>query len=129
MFKRKKFLISGLIVVLAIGYLTYMGLQGGMPDYKVSEFLQQGSSIYDGNARVYGQVAPGSVEQENAGSTLRFTITDTEGQESLPVVYQGVVPDTFKIGREVILEGHLNSDGVFQADTILVKCPSRYVPQ
>ena len=129
MFRRKKFLISGIIVVLAIGYLTFLGLQGGIPDYKVSEFLQQENSNYDGNARVIGEVAPGSVEQENAGSTLRFTISDTDGQESLPVVYQGVVPDTFTIGREVIVEGFLNSDGVFQADTILVKCPSRYVPQ
>jgi cytochrome c-type biogenesis protein CcmE len=79
--------------------------------------------------RVNGQVAPGSVEQEAQGTILRFTIVDVEGEESLPVVYQGVVPDTFKVGNEIVIEGHLNSDGIFQANTILTKCPSRYVPE
>jgi cytochrome c-type biogenesis protein CcmE len=59
---------------------------------------------------------------------LRFTIVDLEGDENLPVVYQGVVPDTFRVGNEVVIEGQLNSDGIFQADTLMPKCPSKYEP-
>ena len=96
-------------------------------DLTVSELTKQESSIYGENVRVRGQVAPGSIEQEAVGRELKFTITD--GEESLPVVYQGVVPDAFKVGNEVVAEGYLNSAGIFQANTILTKCPSKYVPE
>ena len=129
MLRKKKFLIGGIIIFLAIGYLGYMGFQSSATYYyEVNELLQQGSSVYGENVRVNGQVAPGSVEQEAQGRILRFTMTDIEGKESLPVFYQGVVPDTFKVGNEVVVEGQLNSDGIFQAYTLMPKCPSKYVP-
>lgn len=125
---RRRFLIGGLIVFLAVGYLGYIGFQEAATYYyTVGELLEQGSSIYGENVRVNGQVAPGSVEQEAAGRILRFTIID--GEERLPVVYQGIVPDTFKVGNEVVIEGHLNSAGIFQAHTLMPRCPSRYVPK
>ena len=127
MLRKKRFLIGGIIIFLAIGYLSYVGFVGGATYYyTVSEAIEQGSSIYGENIRVNGQVTPGSVQQEAAGSTLQFTIADEE--ESLPVVYQGAVPDTFKEGNAVVVEGHLNSSGVFQAHTLMPKCPSKYVP-
>ena len=130
MLKKKRFLIGGIIVFLAIGYLGYMGFSGSATYYyTVSELMGQGRSVYDENVRVTGQVAPGSLEQESAGGILRFTIIDVEGEGSLPVVYQGVIPDTFKVGNEVVIEGQLNPDGIFQANTILTKCPSKYVPE
>ena len=124
----KKFLIGGIIVFLAIGYLVFMGFQDSVTYYyTVSELMEQGSSIYDQNVRVKGQVAPDSVEQEAAGRILRFAIID--GENTLSVTYQGVVPDTFKVGAEVVVEGQFNSNGIFQAHTLMPKCPSRYVPQ
>lgn len=129
MLRKKRFLIGGIIVFLAIGFLGYMGFMGAATYYyEVSELLVRGSSIYGENVRVNGQVAPGSVEQEAQGRILRFTMIDVNGEESLPVVYQGVVPDTFKVGNEVVVEGQLNSTGVFQANTLMPTCPSRYVP-
>ena len=130
MLRKKKFLIGGIIVFLAIGYLGFMGFQSSATYYyTVSELMGLGNSIYDENVRVNGVVAPGSVEQEAQGTILRFTIADAEGEESLPIFYQGVVPDTFKVGNEVVLEGQLNSDGMFQAHTLMPKCPSKYVPE
>ncbi len=130
MLKKKRFLIGGIIIFLAIGYLGYMGFQGSATYYyTVSELIEQESSIYGENVRMNGQVTPGSVEQEAQGTILRFTIIDVEGEESLPVFYQGVVPDTFKVGNELVVEGHLNSAGIFQAHTLMPKCPSRYVPE
>jgi len=126
--RKRRFLIGGITVFLAIGYLVFMGFQDSVTYYyTVSELMEQGSSIYDENVRVKGQVAPGSVEQEATGRILRFTIID--GEESLSVTYQGAVPDTFKVGAEVIVEGQFNSNGIFQAHTLMPKCPSRYVPQ
>ncbi len=130
MLKKKKFLIGGIIILLAIGYLGFMGFRGSATYYyTVSELLEQGGSTYGENVRVTGQVAPGSVEQESGSLVTRFTIVDVEGEESLPVVYQGVVPDAFRVGNDVVVDGHLNSAGIFQANNILVKCPSKYLPE
>ena len=129
MSKRKKFVIGGIIVGLALGYLGYNVFMGAATYYyEVGELMEQGSSVYGENVRVNGEVVPGSLEQESAGRILRFTIVDLEGDENLPVVYQGVVPDTFRVGNEVVIEGQLNSDGIFQADTLMPKCPSKYAP-
>ena len=128
MLRKKRFLVSGIILFVAIGYLGYTGFVGGATYYyTVSELTEQGSSIYGENVRVNGQVAPGSVQQETAGRTLSFTIT--EGEESLPIIYQGVVPDSFKVGNDVVVEGNLDSSGIFQANTLMAKCPSRYVSE
>ncbi len=127
MLKRRKFLIGGVIVFLAIVFLSYMGLQSAATYfYTVSELKEQGSSIYGENVRVNGQIVPGSVEQEAQGTILRFTIV--EGEENLPVVYQGVVPDTFQVGGDIVIEGSIDGGGIFQATILMPKCPSRYVP-
>lgn len=124
--KRRKFLIAGIIIFLAVAYLGYIGFKSAATYYyMVSELLGQGSSIYGENVRVNGQVVPGSVEQK--GLMLKFTLTD--GGRNLPVIYQGVVPDTFKVGNDIVVEGKLNSDGIFQAHTLMPKCPSKYVPE
>ena len=56
-----------------------------------------------------------------------FTVHDIEHSEvTFPVVYEGVLPDTFTDDIEVVLEGRFGTDGVFQAKTLLTKCGSRY---
>lgn len=128
MLKKRKFLVGGIIVFIAVGYLGYMGFQSSATYYyTVSELAVQGNSIHSERVRVNGLVAPGSLEQEPGSFILKFIIT--EGEESLPVVYQGVVPDAFKVGNEVVVEGYLNQDGILQSNNILTKCPSKYVPK
>ena len=128
MLKGRKFLIGELILFLAIAYLAYTGFQASATYYyTVSEFVQQGSSGHGENVRLNGQVASGSVEKESGGLILSFTII--EGGESLPVIYKGIVPDAFKAGSDIVIEGLLDSDGIFQTNTILTKCPSKYVPK
>ncbi len=128
MLRNKKFLISGLLILAAISYLAYTGFESSaMYYYTVSELTEQGESVRNTNIRVNGQVDIDSAEHNSTGtSALEFTIM--EGGKSLPVIYQGIVPDTFGAGREIVIEGHLDSEGVFQADTILAKCPSKYEP-
>ena len=130
MLRKKRFLIGGIIVFLAIGYMGFIGFQKSATFYyEVNELMARGSTVSVENVRVDGKVVPGSVEQEAQGRILKFTISNVGGGKSLPVVYQGVVPDTFKVGVEVVVEGQLNSDGIFRAHTLMPKCPSKYAPK
>ncbi len=71
-------------------------------------------------------VLPGSVRWDSAHEHLRFLVTD--GTESVPVRYSGVVPDIFSAGRQVVVEGALEADGSLAATTLLAKCPTKYTP-
>ncbi len=129
MFKKKKFVIGGIIIVIALVFLGYMGFMSGASFYyEVSELLDLDSSVYGQSLRVNGEVAPG-IEQEAGGLVLRFTLNDAiDGDVSLPVVYRGAVPDTFKVGNGVIVEGTYTADGIFEATAILARCASKYLP-
>ena len=126
--RKKKFLVGGLVVVLALSYLAYTGFQSSATYYyTVSEISAEPSDVTGQTLRVNGQVAGTSVEEDAATRTLKFTIV--EGDDSLPVVYQGIVPDTFQAGSDVVVEGFLDSSGVFEAQTLMPKCASRYTSQ
>jgi cytochrome c-type biogenesis protein CcmE len=126
--RQKRFLVGGALVAVAIGYLGFMGFQGSATYYyKVSELFEQENLDYEQSLRVNGQVAPGSIEREQGGLTTRFAVV--EGGQSLPVVYRGALPDTFKEEADVVVEGRLDPSGVFQADSIMMKCPSKYEPE
>jgi cytochrome c-type biogenesis protein CcmE len=84
------------------------------------------SDVVEGSrTKVTGKVVPGSIRRE--GRELRFQVRDRDGTKSIPVVYSGVVPDPFRDGREVIVEGELR-DGTFvgERDTLVTKCPSKF---
>ena len=74
--------------------------------------------------RVGGMVQVGSVARE--GVTVRFTVTDTA--QSVPVKYDGVLPDLFKEGKGVVAQGQLDADGVFVAREVLAKHDENYMP-
>jgi cytochrome c-type biogenesis protein CcmE len=60
------------------------------------------------------------------GKTVTFRITD--GKSTVPVTYSGALPDLFREGQGVVVEGALRKDGVFKADTVLAKHDERYMP-
>ena len=76
--------------------------------------------------RIGGLVENGTVKRESDGLTVRFTVTDTAA--SVPVVYKGILPDLFKEGRGCVAQGHIGTDGVFQADEVLAKHDENYMP-
>jgi len=61
---------------------------------------------------------------------LEFRLRDVKGATAVPVVYKGTVPDLFRTGRDVVVDGHLRN-GVFVAvpNTLVTKCPSKYQPK
>jgi cytochrome c-type biogenesis protein CcmE len=124
---KKKLIIGGLILLVAVGYLGFMGFRSSAAYYyTVTQLLDKGSSIYNKVVRLNGEIAQGSVEQKPGDINLKFTVSD--GGKTIPVVYRGVVPDTFQAGTPVVVEGSLDASGVFQAKTLMVKCPSKYTP-
>ena len=128
MFKKRKIVVGGLIILAAVLYLGYTSFHGSTSYYyTVSEVVSQDSSIHGDSLRISGQVLPDSIERKLGGIISGFTIT--EGGEILVVVYDGVVPDGFRDGGEVTVEGTLDSSGVLLADNVMVKCASRYEPE
>lgn len=123
--RRKKVLFAGVVVAVAIGFLAYMGFSQFATYYvTVSEFVEKGDSVYEKQIRVAGYVVPESVDRDTENLTLSFTLAD-EGA-SLPVVYKGVVPDTFRPDSDIVVDGKLDAQGVFQASKLITKCPSKY---
>jgi cytochrome c-type biogenesis protein CcmE len=127
--KKKKFLIGGIVVFAAIGFLSYTAFAGSnVYYYEVGELVGKSASVYGDTVKVRGLVVGGSVQRQTEGAVMNFQVVDGDTVTTLPVVYQGVVPDTFSEGIEVVVEGNLSQDGVFLADVIMPKCPSRYEP-
>jgi len=125
---RKRFLIGGLIVCLAVGYLLYLSFGSSVTYYvTVSELLEQGSTENEQDIRVSGKIVEDSVDWNPDKIELKFAIAD-EGS-SLPVLYEGVIPDAFTAGKDIVVEGNYNSDGILHASNILLRCPSKYASQ
>jgi cytochrome c-type biogenesis protein CcmE len=76
--------------------------------------------------RLGGLVEAGSVARQGDGRTIDFRVTD--GNSAVPVVFSGVLPDLFREGQGVVVEGALAKNGVFKADTVLAKHDERYMP-
>ncbi len=123
-----KFFVAGGLIIGAIGFLMFSGINNSMVYYYgVSEVLAKGPEIYDKGIRVSGNVAEGSIQRNNSLSEVSFLVREKNSDLTIPVVYQGIVPDTFKDHAEVVVEGaYSSSDKVFHATTLLAKCPSKY---
>ena len=81
---------------------------------------------HSGEVTIAG-AAVGPLSGDAHGAGLRFTLQEIGGTARVPVVYRGSVPDLFKLGRHVFLQGRLH-EGVFEAvpGSLVTKCPSKY---
>ena len=117
--RRLRLVIALGVAVCLAAALVYTSFSASSEAAKPSE-LEEGRSY-----ELTGKVVADSVERD--GDELRFEVRDRDGNESVPVVYSGVVPDPFREGREVIVSGRLNK-GTFEAerDSLVTKCPSKF---
>ncbi len=124
-----RFIAGGLLLILFVGFLGFQMFQAttstGAYYLTVNELHEQTPEIIGQRVRVNGQVVDGSEDWNAQEVTLRFAITDEEGGQ-LPIVFYGPRPDNFQRAASAIVEGELLDDGTFQADSLLLKCPSRY---
>lgn len=120
-----RFLIGGAIVAAAIIFLMTGALQTSAVYYlEVDELLALGEGAYDQPVRLNGAVDKSTVHWAPATLTLRFTMV--KGDLSIPVVYKDVPPDTFYEAESAVVEGVYGRDGVFRAEILFVRCPSKY---
>jgi cytochrome c-type biogenesis protein CcmE len=123
---KRKFIISGLVIAVAMAYLIFTALQGSASYFlTVSELQARGSEFYGRNVRVSGRVVANSVDWNASELLLRFDITDEDGGR-LRVVFHGPKPDQMRGEAEAVIEGKYLENGEFQANNLLMKCPSRY---
>jgi len=110
--------------VLAV-FLLYTSIAGGgTPVLRPSQLAG-----HHGRVSLMGQVV-GTESGDAHAAGLRFQLRDVKGTTTVPVVYKGSVPDLFKTGRDVVVDGRLRN-GVFVAvpNTLVTKCPSKYAPK
>jgi len=77
------------------------------------------------HVRLAGAVVDGSIAVDTSTGTVTFEVSDAD--TVVPIVYHGSAPDTLQDEGEAVVEGALGSDGVFLADTLFAKCPSKFV--
>jgi cytochrome c-type biogenesis protein CcmE len=147
---RVKFLIGGLLIVVAVVYLIGSSTQAAAQYYlTVDELAQKGSAVQGRDLKLAGAVDGDSITYDPKTLTLGFTIAHVPGDmdeidqsgglaealhqavsdpaaRRLQVVYVGPKPDLLRNEAQAIVTGRLGEDGVFYADELLLKCPTRY---
>lgn len=123
-----KFIVAGLLIVGAVSYLMFSGINDTMVYYyTLSELTEKKSDLTDVGVRIHGHVSSGTIRIDRERSQVDFLVMEKKTTHTLPVTYQGIIPDTFKDGAEVVVEGTYHAGRHhFQATVLMAKCPSKY---
>jgi cytochrome c-type biogenesis protein CcmE len=146
---RMKFIIGGLLIVAAIVYLIYSSTAASAQYFlTVDEVAIKGDEVHDRDLRISGAVIGESIEYDPQTLTLKFTVAHIPGDNDeieaqgglafvlhdavvnpgsiLEVEHNGPMPDLLQNEAQAIMTGRLGEDGVFYADELLLKCPTKY---
>lgn len=127
--KNTKFLVSTVVIVVAVCFLLFSGFKSdGVYYLTVGEVLSNPEKLNEKGMRVSGEVIPGTITKNTKERHLVFDIMDVEeGGAVMTVDYTGIIPDTFKEEIHVIIEGNFDiENNKFVAKNLLTKCPSKY---
>jgi cytochrome c-type biogenesis protein CcmE len=122
---RKKFVIGSFVIIATLIVLAYVGYTQSKTYYHtITEVQTMHGSILEQRMRVSGNVKAGSIQ--HVDGHIDFVLE--ESGKTMPVVYTGTdpLPDTFKDDAQALVEGHVASNGRFQAEQIQAKCASKY---
>jgi len=147
---RAKFIFGGLLIVAAIIYLIISSTQASAQYFlTIEELMAKGDGVADRELRVSGAVIGDTIQYDPQTLTLTFTIAHLPGDNKeieaqgglakvlheavmdpdrakLQVEYIGVKPDLLRHEAQAIVTGRMGTDGVFQAEELLLKCPTKY---
>ena len=147
---RAKFIVGGLLIVASIVYLIVTSTQASAQYFlTVDELTERIGTEIGRDVRVSGAVLGDSVQYDPQSLTLEFTVAHVPGDNSeieaqgglgkvlydavndpdrsrIQVVYIGPKPDLLRHEAQAIMTGELGDDGVFYADELLLKCPTKY---
>jgi cytochrome c-type biogenesis protein CcmE len=145
-----KFFIGGLLILGAVVFLIITATKASAEYFlTIDELNAKGSSVVDKNLRVSGAVIGDTIQYDAQDLKLTFEVAHVPGDNAvlekqgglaaalhqavvdpsrkrMKVVYVGPKPDLLRNEAEAIMTGHLGADGVFYADELLLKCPTRY---
>jgi cytochrome c-type biogenesis protein CcmE len=148
--KINKFVIGGMLILGAVVFLIWNAASTTQEFFlTIDELKAKGPEIVDKNLRVSGAVLGDTIQYDPQTLTLTFEVAhvpadgleiETEGglaealyqavndpsRARMTVVYIGVKPDLLRHEAQAIVTGQLGADGIFHADELLLKCPTRY---
>ncbi|MBA3443492.1 MAG: cytochrome c maturation protein CcmE [Gemmatimonadales bacterium] len=126
-----KFILGAGLIVASVGFLIAEGVkETGVyfltPTELTAKTAADPTFVENVGFKVGAMVVPGSVRRDTDARRIDFQVSD--GVETYPVTYHGIVPDTFTDADdiEVVVEGRLGRNGVIRATDVLAKCGSRY---
>lgn len=147
---RTKFILGGVLILAAVIYLIVSSTQASAQYYlTIDELNAKGESVYGKNVRVSGAVLGETINYDPQSLTLSFTVAHVTGdnreieaqgglaevlhqatvdpsRSRIQVVYHGPKPDLLRNEAQAIMTGKMGEDGIFYADELLLKCPTRY---
>lgn len=147
---RGKFLIGGLMILVALVYLIVSSTNAAAQYYlTIDELIAKGDEVRDRNLKISGAVDGETILYDPETLTLRFTLVNIPADldvieqagglaavlyqavnnptaSRLQVEYVGPKPDLLRHEAQAIVTGHIGNDDVFYADELLLKCPTRY---
>lgn len=145
-----KFMIGGVLILGAVVFLIWSSTAATSEYFlTINELTGKGSSIVDKNVRVSGAVLGDTIQYDAQNLVLTFEVAHVPGdnaeieaqgglavvlhqaaidpsRQRMKVVYKGVMPDLLRNEAQAIMTGHLGEDGIFYADELLLKCPTKY---
>jgi cytochrome c-type biogenesis protein CcmE len=113
------------VLVLAVA-LVLVALKDSIVFFNSPSDLVEKHVAPGKRVRIGGLVKEGSV-QRGEGLAVRFAVTD--GNSTVAVAYQGLLPDLFREGQGIVAEGALDGAGTFKADSVLAKHDETYMPK
>lgn len=124
MAKKSKITFTFTVIIGLVLWMTISGFNENMQYYVSISDLASMQDAPTRGLRVRGYLVEGSLVKSQNSLKVRFLIEE-DGAE-LEVHYDKELPDTFKDGSEVLVEGKLNPQGYFDARVLMAKCPSKY---
>lgn len=128
--KRRNRLIVVTFLVLGAGAtvaLLLTALSENINMFYPPDQVVDGSAPVGAQIRAGGMVLEGSVARDPQSLEVSFVLTDYRGAE-FPVRYSGILPDLFREGQGVIVQGALAAGGTFEANQVLAKHDENYMP-
>lgn len=147
---RVKFILGGLLILAAVVYLIASSTQASAEYFMtVDELKAKGASVVDRNLRISGAVVGDTIQYDPQTLNLTFYVANVPGDNNeieaqgglakvlheavvdptrtrIKVIYNGAKPDLMRDEAQAIMTGHLGADGIFYADELLLKCPTKY---
>lgn len=124
--RRLYIVIAGMAVLGSAAALALTAFEDNLVFFYSPSDLQAREMPADMRMRIGGLVEEQSVVKQADGLTTDFRVTDLAA--SLPVSYRGILPDLFREGQGVVVEGSLGADGTFVASNVLAKHDENYMP-